>query len=1129
MKPIDQIDIFSGEAPAPVAAEQFRLTGFQVFNWGTFSDMVDIDVSPKGFLFVGPSGAGKSTLLDANSTLMTPPKWLGFNVAAREGEAAGNNDRNLMTYVRGAWGQQTGKSGEAVQMYLREGTTWSALAQTYTSTAGREVTIAQVFWVRGRTTDRKEIKRTYIVADRAFDLRELQLFASKDFDMKVLRSGQGLTCYDEFSGYRDRLSRLMGIEQESAFRLLHKTQSAKNLGDLNDFLRDFALEPPETFELAPKLVANFRELRDAHSSVVDSRRQIEVLAPAKEASIRFTAAKQLQDQLGQAKFAVEVFREQAKKGFLTDQVRSATAEIEHKAAGAVELRAKEDEIRQSLNILLGKRNGAGAAQIAQCEDVLRNAKNIVAGVESNLPLMDAVAELVVQVSPASEDEFFSLRDAARQYIADTQAREKDALGKRDKVQLDIHQNSVELRACQEDIASLAKRRSNMPTKLLEVRNLLCRELDIDEADLPFAGELVDVRSDQVAWKPAAERVMRNFAERLVVPEALFQRVSTYINNNHMGTAVNYFHAKHGSGHGAGRGDTSPRSLFAKLEFTDHPLSAWVAEKARHQFDLECVDSNQHLAAVRRGVTREGQVKTDDVSYRKDDRRSINDKSQWILGGDNRAKLDLRMQRAEELNRKQRDLRATLQEIEQQSNSGPAIRKCEKLLELDWSQLDLARAQRKVDTAQLNLEIAKEAIPEVDELDAQIEALTLEHTQVQKAASAMEAACEALTKQNVTNESRIGSLNSVLLDTVVPGEIAQEVQARFDLLPAKPNLDNLDRLASDVKDQIGKDERSVQSRVAEAQNTMLNHFRDYIREWPAKAANLDASVNSAEEFFVILGNLERDGLPQYEERFLQFLKEQSTRGLLTLANQLSKEHKAIKARLSDVNESLATAPFNRGTHLVIEAKDKQLPDVMQFRTDLRDASTNLLTDNDLAEAERRYGLLNSIVSKLESPEAAAKRWREVCLDVRQQVEFIIREVDDANNHEIEVYRSGAGKSGGQRQKLTATILAAALRYQLGGKNTGLPMFSTVFMDEAFDKADSEFTDMAINIFKTFGFQLVVATPLKSVMTLEPYIGGACFVHIENRKNSRIVPVTYVEGAKKLDFAGSGVDVSEHSQD
>src|SRR3546814_20808370 len=65
---------------------------------------------------------------------------------------------------------------------------------------------------------------------------------------------------------------------------------------------------------------------------------------------------------------------------------------------------------------------------------------------------------------------------------------------------------------------------------------------------------------------------------------------------------------------------------------------------------------------------------------------------------------------------------------------------------------------------------------------------------------------------------------------------------------------------------------------------------------------------------------------------------------------------------------------------------------------------------------------------------------------------------------DLYRSGAGKSGGQRQKLAATCLAAALRYQLGGQDRALPSYSTVVLDEDFDKADAEFTAMAMNIFK-----------------------------------------------------------------
>ena len=154
------------------------------------------------------------------------------------------------------------------------------------------------------------------------------------------------------------------------------------------------------------------------------------------------------------------------------------------------------------------------------------------------------------------------------------------------------------------------------------------------------------------------------------------------------------------------------------------------------------------------------------------------------------------------------------------------------------------------------------------------------------------------------------------------------------------------------------------------------------------------------------------------------------------------------------------------------------------------------------------------------------WRDLVLDVRQHVEFIARELDQ-DGVEIEVYRSGAGKSGGQRQKLTSTCLAAALRYQLGGEDIGVPRYATVVLDEAFDKADAEFTTMAMRIFEAFGFQMIVATPLKSVMTLEPFIGGACFVHIRDRKNSSVLMIEYDVERKTLRLPGpdahSGVPV------
>ncbi|MFP3786368.1 ATP-binding protein, partial [Burkholderia sp. SIMBA_024] len=83
-----------------------------------FSGLTDVPIAERGFLFVGRSGSGKSTLLDAMSALLTPPSIVDFNAAAREAERSGR-DRNLVSYVRGAWAdQQDSSSGEIATQYL---------------------------------------------------------------------------------------------------------------------------------------------------------------------------------------------------------------------------------------------------------------------------------------------------------------------------------------------------------------------------------------------------------------------------------------------------------------------------------------------------------------------------------------------------------------------------------------------------------------------------------------------------------------------------------------------------------------------------------------------------------------------------------------------------------------------------------------------------------------------------------------------------------------------------------------------------------------------------------------------------------------------------------------------------
>ena len=68
---------------------------------------------------------------------------------------------------------------------------------------------------------------------------------------------------------------------------------------------------------------------------------------------------------------------------------------------------------------------------------------------------------------------------------------------------------------------------------------------------------------------------------------------------------------------------------------------------------------------------------------------------------------------------------------------------------------------------------------------------------------------------------------------------------------------------------------------------------------------------------------------------------------------------------------------------------------------------------------------------------------------------------------------------------------------------------MILDEAFDKADTRFTRMALDVFVEFGFHLVLATPQKLLQTIEPYVGGATSVENPDRRRSRVANVPWDE--------------------
>ncbi|MGD0546906.1 MAG: SbcC/MukB-like Walker B domain-containing protein, partial [Terracidiphilus sp.] len=118
-------------------------------------------------------------------------------------------------------------------------------------------------------------------------------------------------------------------------------------------------------------------------------------------------------------------------------------------------------------------------------------------------------------------------------------------------------------------------------------------------------------------------------------------------------------------------------------------------------------------------------------------------------------------------------------------------------------------------------------------------------------------------------------------------------------------------------------------------------------------------------------------------------------------------------------------------------------------------------------------------------AASERWRE-------------------DNTEFEHYSDSGGKSGGQKEKLAYTILAASLTYQFGlERGSGRARsFRFVMLDEAFARGSELSAHYALKLFSELNLQLLVATPLQKIHVIEPFVRNVGFVLNEDGQSSKL---------------------------
>lgn len=1096
---LSPLDIVANQPDDQAAGSGVRLNTLQVYNWGTYHAKVySLSLHGGNGLLTGDVGSGKSTLADAMTALLAPANRVVFNAAA----GADRDERSLTSYALGQYGKIEDESTSSSRaQYLRTRTgTLSAIVATFSGPT-EFISGGMVLTFNDRTS---APQRIYLVAERAISIERDLLGHADVKTLKATLKAGGVEMYDSFERYQSALCRKIGLSP-AGLALFAQTVSMKQVGNLTDFVRSHMLDAPNIGRVIDTMLSHYGDLTRAHDLVVDVRKQLEVLDEVDRYSRRYDDSSARINAATTAADAVPAHVNRLRATLLESSISQAEAELPALASqiDAAEADILADRDREvALNVALNEADGGKveAARLTLAE--ARKHVSQVAGSHAKMLEWAAQAEVRPPSGPLEFAQFRSALDRARTCNEEQQAAHHDADF---AARTQVNDLAGRLRGTEDELREAGTRDSNIPSDAVRLRDHICTELGLPPSALPYAGELMSVVAGQKAdWEPAAERLLRPLALSMLVPEKHYKAVSTWVDSRHLRGRIVYQEIRGRAESPNVRGD----SMAAKIEVkSGTAVSDWLEAEGARRFRHVCVDDANDLALHDMAVTRAGQIKGGS-RHEKDDRHKIDDRSRYVLGWDNRARRAALATQVETL---KAELSEASAEWDLVKRSGQALAARAQAVTLLWqtctdpAAVDLAGAHERVRQAEQHyntlvndptiatvMAALKAVQGRLSDLDRQRKALTLCSGQVTGRLEESRRQLAKLTLAEVTLSGTPLQLFTTALANAgaEPDEVEDCTSWQTVILAG---LEKVRSLAAQARERTGQ-------YLVRVQGTFANG-------WPQLCEELDTSnIGCRVELLALRTRLKNDDLPRFEQEFRSHLEKQAINEIAAFHRGLVTESRKIAGRLETINTALARTNFGPDTYIVLDAKPTTSAQILEFRTDLRAITEGAVSDDDESVySEARFlrvrDLLDRFVGRAESA-AADKAWAARVTDVRQWFTFAASERTREDDTQVEYYTDSDGKSGGQKEKLAYTILAASLAYQYGLADGRADAFRFVMIDEAFTKGSDDAGRFGMDLFTRLGLQMLVITPLQKIWTIEPYVSAVGFAQAVGRRSEML---------------------------
>ncbi|OIJ27231.1 hypothetical protein UG56_009260 [Nocardioides luteus] len=1092
---MNMIDSLFGLIPARSTGRQWVASELQLVNWGGYDGAHRIRFSPSATLLTGGSGSGKSTLMDAYIALIMP-HTTPFNGASNGGVVGrprGQDQRNILSYARGKIDEAKTAEGTKIRVLRGDGRdTWSAIAMTWADQTGARFTAVRAWYVPASAKNLDDVTKLRAVAEAGFDVRDLEPVAAHRFTRTAV-SEIGLTPIDTDRDFTARIHSALGIgaagDGEKAVNLLGRIQAGQQITTVDDLYKKMVLEEPETLATADGVVAHFDELSATRDRMVTAQQQVRALTPIREhrAAIEDAASRlEVIDGIG-------VFGDEAtsaglwRAGKRVDLLSELEADLSSRRGAAEKAVAEKQAL---IDAAESERDGlavtvaaSGGRRLEEATREIKSAESRADQVRRAREALEAELE-VLGATVTTQAEFEALQTTAREALVDDDAR---------TTALNVYAaaRSAESEAIklvgrlEDELADAEKTKNNIPEPLRAARAVLAEAAGLSPAEMPFVGELVEVRTEHEAWREAFNLALGGFATTMLVDAAHVGAFRAAIDSVRQRTRIRYEAVP------TGTKDTTildEGTLPGRLDYRRGVFTGWLKKRLAERHGYVCVQTPALLGQHRMALTVTGQVSQGSRGAHGGQGAGN------VLGFTNTRRvaeltelLEAARQDAERVRKAVGEAERAIKQLDLRRTSFKAVSA------LTWDQVDVAGATAERDRWAAVIEEVTADNPEIATLQQRLKEARAKVDALREGIGAAKSTFKELDERWSDVVEQVDRAKDALEDAAASGTEVAPAQADYleQLFKAaggeeagrrEDALAELDAVFARAGESLDTDRAGAQETIGAARIQLQQTFESFLERWPNPNLHTDPDASYA-DFDRLLDELQTSGLHELEVEWRDSLLNLSGNDLTNLDSTLSRAAREIRDRIDPINQILGELPFNDDAHrLRIDTQEGQSAVRGRFRRELRAVRDLIEKATTNENREQAYTRMSRLIDRMRrtAPDFAD------LIDVRNHVRVSAEKVTADTGEHVALYDHIGEKSGGESQELVAFIVGAALRYQLGDAGAERPRYAPVFLDEALIKADARFTGRAIGAWRGLGFQLIIGAPNDKHSAIEPHV-------------------------------------------